>query len=161
MNERNRKALQTRDAILDAAIDLFVKEGFERTSMDAIALAAGVAKGTLYYHYESKEGIIDAVVERYARAMETRLAAVEADETLTLPEKLEAFTRATKEVSAATFSKLHYVRYIDIHDKPPPSWCRGSRRISLASSKREIEPERGASSIRWNWRKSYRPRSTR
>jgi len=117
MLDRYRKALQTRDAILDAAIDLFVKEGFEKTSMDAIALAAGVAKGTLYYHFASKEGIIDAVVERYARTMEARLDAVEADQSLTLVERMEAFSRVTKEVSAATFSKLHYVRYVDIHQK--------------------------------------------
>jgi len=117
MVDRYRKALQTRDAILDAAIDLFIKVGFEKTSMDAIALAAGVAKGTLYYHFASKEGIIDAVVERYARTMETRLDAVETDRSLTLLQKLAAFSRVTKEVSAATFSRLHYVRYVDIHQK--------------------------------------------
>jgi AcrR family transcriptional regulator len=115
--ERDLKAQKTRNAILDAAIELFMREGFEKTSMDAIALAAEVAKGTLYYHYDSKEGIVDAVVERYAKTMEARLAAVEADRRLGFAVKLAAFAVALKQVNSTTFSKLHHVRYIDIHDK--------------------------------------------
>lgn len=115
--DRDLKAQKTRNAILDSAIELFIREGFERTSMDAIALAAQVAKGTLYYHYDSKEGIVDAVVERYAKTMEARLSAVENDRHLGFAGKLAAFSAALKQVNSTTFSKLHHIRYIDIHDK--------------------------------------------
>ena len=115
--DRDLKAQTTRNTILDTAIELFIREGFEKTSMDAIALQAKVAKGTLYYHYDSKEGIVDAVVERYAKAMEERLSLVESDRCLGLAGKLEAFTAALEEVNSKTFSKLHRVRYIDIHHK--------------------------------------------
>jgi AcrR family transcriptional regulator len=117
MPDRNRKAQQTRDAILDAAIELFVNEGFEKTSMDAIALAAQVAKGTLYYHYASKEAMIDAAVERYAQRMEARLRALETDPRLDFKQKMEAFSRTLKAINSETFSRLHHVRYVDIHQK--------------------------------------------
>jgi len=117
MVPREKKARQTRDIVLDAAIDLFVAQGFETTSMDAIAMAAKVAKGTLYYYFQSKEGIVDAIVERYAQTMETRLSAVAADRHLGFTGKLAAFVAAMKEINSATFARLHHVRYIDIHQK--------------------------------------------
>jgi len=114
---RRPQPLTTRDAILDAAVDLFIRYGFEASSMDAIAAAAGVAKGSLYYHYESKEGIVDAILDRYRRAIETRLAAIEADSSRGALDKVRDFGTALAEVNSATFSRLHRVRTIDIHQK--------------------------------------------
>ena len=114
---RNRKVGSTRDAILDAAVELFVHDGFKETSMDAIANEAELAKGSLYYHFESKEGILDAILERYRSAMEIRLAAIEADPRLGALEKLLSFAAAIEELNSATFTKLHRIRYIDIHQK--------------------------------------------
>lgn len=111
------KAARTQDLILDTAMRLFAQDGFAETSMDAIAAAAAVAKGTLYYHYQSKEGILDAILERYRGTMEARLAAVEADARLDALGKLGAFVAEMRAVNAATFSVLHRVRYIDIHHK--------------------------------------------
>lgn len=50
-------------AIKAAALDLFVELGFEAASMDAIAVAAKVSKGTLYARYESKEPLFRAILE--------------------------------------------------------------------------------------------------
>lgn len=116
MKRTEEQSHNTRDAILDTAIDLFVRDGFDSTSMDSIAAAANVAKGTLYYHYDSKEGILDAILERYARDMESRLSAVEA-QSLEPAEKLRAFVATMAEVNEATFTKLHHVKHIDIHFK--------------------------------------------
>jgi TetR/AcrR family transcriptional repressor of mexJK operon len=51
-----------RAAIARAALDLFVRDGYERTSVDAIAAAAGVSKRTVYSHYADKEQLFLAVV---------------------------------------------------------------------------------------------------
>lgn len=51
-------------AILDAAQQLFAAFGFRRTSMDDIARAAGVAKGTLYLYFDGKEAVFRAVHAR-------------------------------------------------------------------------------------------------
>jgi len=52
-----------RAAILAAARDLFVRTGVERTSMDAVAGAAGVSKRTVYDYYGDKHGLLLGVVE--------------------------------------------------------------------------------------------------
>jgi TetR/AcrR family transcriptional repressor of mexJK operon len=52
-----------RAAIGRAALDLFVRDGYERTSVDAIAAEAGVSKRTVYSHYADKERLFLAVVE--------------------------------------------------------------------------------------------------
>jgi len=49
-------------AILDAAGELFLTEGFERTSMDAVSRSAGVSKQTVYGHFQNKEGLFRAVI---------------------------------------------------------------------------------------------------
>ncbi len=56
------KDLEKRAAILEAAKQLFVKQGFEGTSMDAIANKAGVSKLTVYSHYRDKETLFAAAV---------------------------------------------------------------------------------------------------
>jgi AcrR family transcriptional regulator len=55
-NGRDSRAQQTRERIRAAARQLFLRQGYQATSMDAIRVAAGVAsKETLYRHYPSKE----------------------------------------------------------------------------------------------------------
>ena len=49
-------------AIVQAALELFVRDGFARTSVDAIAEAAGVSKRTIYNHYGDKESLFLSVV---------------------------------------------------------------------------------------------------
>jgi AcrR family transcriptional regulator len=109
------RAESTKDAILDGAIDLFISEGFEATSMDAIALRAEVAKGTLYYHFNSKEGIVDAIMERFAEAAEERLAAIASESGIDPIKRLARLTAALKELNASSFPRLHRLKYIDIH----------------------------------------------
>lgn len=60
---RERKKRQTRKAIIDAAIRLFAEKGFEHTSMDELARAAGVGKGTIYGYFKTKEQIFLAYCE--------------------------------------------------------------------------------------------------
>lgn len=61
---RSPKGEQTRTAIVEAALRLFRDNGYEATTMRAIATAAGVATGNAYYYFGSKEELI---LEYYAR----------------------------------------------------------------------------------------------
>jgi AcrR family transcriptional regulator len=54
---------QKRTAIVAAALRLFLRDGFERTSVDAIAAEAGVSKRTIYNHYGDKESLFLSVIE--------------------------------------------------------------------------------------------------
>ena len=51
----HRPAAQRREEILDAAHTLFTTKGFQPTTMEDILGIVGIAKGTLYYHFPSKE----------------------------------------------------------------------------------------------------------
>jgi AcrR family transcriptional regulator len=63
MRQAERSEL-TRNAILDGARRLFADSGFAGATMDDIAQAAGVAKGAVYHHFPTKEGVFEAVFER-------------------------------------------------------------------------------------------------
>lgn len=52
------------DAIAEAAFELFAQHGYADTKMDAVAKRAGVAKGTLYLYFASKEELFRGVIER-------------------------------------------------------------------------------------------------
>jgi AcrR family transcriptional regulator len=53
--------MSTRERILDAALDLFIEKGFDKTSLREIAEQLGVTKAALYYHFASKEDILMAL----------------------------------------------------------------------------------------------------
>ena len=53
-----------REAVLDAAVELFLADGFDGTSMDAVAARAGVAKTTVYAHFGDKVELFHAATER-------------------------------------------------------------------------------------------------
>jgi AcrR family transcriptional regulator len=60
-----KEAEERRNEILDAADKLFGQKGFDGTSTNDILEKVGIARGTLYYHFKSKEDIVDALIERY------------------------------------------------------------------------------------------------
>lgn len=53
---------KTKRAIFEAAIKIFSESGYDGATMDDIASSAGVAKGTLYYHFKSKEEIFKYII---------------------------------------------------------------------------------------------------
>jgi AcrR family transcriptional regulator len=64
-----KKSEVTRARILDAALDLFRRHGFEETTMRGIAAAAGLSLGSAYYYFQSKEDLVMAFYERAMDAM--------------------------------------------------------------------------------------------
>jgi AcrR family transcriptional regulator len=64
---------ETKRRIIDAAYELFYKGGFARVGVDDIAEAAGVTKRTLYYHFDSKDALVAAVLEVQNALMLTRI----------------------------------------------------------------------------------------
>jgi AcrR family transcriptional regulator len=51
-------------AILDGAIKIFLEQGYAGTTMDKIAVAAGVSKPTVYNHFQDKESLFNALMEK-------------------------------------------------------------------------------------------------
>lgn len=62
-----KEAAIRKNEILDAAEHLFVTKGFDKTSTNDILSEVGIARGTLYYHFKSKEEILDALIMRFTQ----------------------------------------------------------------------------------------------
>jgi AcrR family transcriptional regulator len=65
----------TREALLAAARQAFVRKGFAATSTPEIVAAAGVTRGALYHHFQDKGGLFQALLEEEARAVARRIEA--------------------------------------------------------------------------------------
>jgi AcrR family transcriptional regulator len=72
---RTKPPAARRAELMNAAQELFLKLGVGPTTVDQITAAAGVAKGTFYLHFASKEAILTALRVRYVQVLQERLEA--------------------------------------------------------------------------------------
>jgi TetR/AcrR family acrAB operon transcriptional repressor len=70
------EAAATRDSILDAAEKLFVEQGVSRTTLQHIATEAGVTRGAIYWHFDDKGALFNAMMERVTLPFECALASL-------------------------------------------------------------------------------------
>ena len=111
----------TKERILETALELFAQSGYLGTSMSDIAGALGITKGALYKHYTSKQEILDSIVEQMNKMDYERAEAYEMPETepdgfaeayLKTPiEKIRTYSMAqfdhwTKERFSSNFRKM-------------------------------------------------------
>src|SRR6185295_17683009 len=67
-NKRIEQGRRSRDRLLRAATQRFAAQGFSGTSIDDVCREAGVVKSAVYWHFDSKEGLLAAVLEETATA---------------------------------------------------------------------------------------------
>ena len=77
-----KDAEERRNEILDVAEVLFGTKGFEQTSTNDILEKVGIARGTLYYHFKSKEDILDAMIERMNNQLLAMAAQIAGQQTI-------------------------------------------------------------------------------
>jgi AcrR family transcriptional regulator len=63
VNKRVAQGQATRAALIEVATELFATNGYDATAIPAVLGAAGVSRGALYHHFESKEALFEAVLE--------------------------------------------------------------------------------------------------
>lgn len=83
-----KDAEERRNEILDVAERLFCAKGFDNASTNDILKEIGIARGTLYYHFKSKEDILDAMIERLTNQMVAKASAIALDESIPVLERL-------------------------------------------------------------------------
>lgn len=82
---RQFKKEQTRRAIAAAALSLFEAKGFEGTTMDQIAVAAGISRPTVFNHFARKEDILEVVGDLLRERVGSRIQQLHRDGTLADP----------------------------------------------------------------------------
>lgn len=88
----------TRDKIVSVATRLFSRFGFHKTSMDEIAKIARKAKGSLYYHFASKEDLFKEVVSQELTNLKAQLTIIIDKPSLGASEKLNQYLIKRMEV---------------------------------------------------------------
>lgn len=115
---KTRKGEQTRERILDAALELFRTQGYAETTMRQIAQAADVAVGNAYYYFASKDQLILAFYERN-HAEHLRLLGDALDETRDFQDRLRTVLR-TKVDSAMPYRRLSTKLFTSAADPESP-----------------------------------------
>lgn len=83
-----KDATERRNEILDVAERLFCTRGYDQTSTNDILAEIGIARGTLYYHFTSKEDILDAMIDRILDEIVRRTSRIALDESVPVLERL-------------------------------------------------------------------------
>jgi AcrR family transcriptional regulator len=115
-----KEAEERRNEILDVAYSLFSEKGYDSTSVADILAKTGIAKGTLYYHFKSKEAIMDGLIERILSGMLEKAKIVALDPSLTVYEKLLHTVRSLhleKEEGKEILNHIHKPQNALMHQK--------------------------------------------
>ena len=83
-----------REQLLAIAATLFAERGFKNTTVRDIADAAGILSGSLYHHFDSKEAMVDELLDTFQTELWTQYDEIEASD-LSPKAKLEAIVRAS------------------------------------------------------------------
>lgn len=75
-SRRQEYADLTRQGVLDAAATLFAEQGYAKTSLEQVAAAARVSKGTVYAHFEGKQALFLAAFVDLERALHDRITTI-------------------------------------------------------------------------------------
>ncbi|MEU6381140.1 ScbR family autoregulator-binding transcription factor [Streptomyces sp. NPDC046909] len=110
---QQERAIRTRRAVLEAAAHVFAEHGYVAATVADILKTAGVTKGALYFHFDSKEalakGVLELQTDQQLPAQETRLQEV-VDITMTVAHRLpvDAVLRAGARLSSDPVGREHY-----------------------------------------------------
>jgi len=115
---------QTRDAILEAARHRFFHYGFKKTTIDEIAMDAGVGKGTVYLYFDNKEEIMLTIAAGVKRNITEQMRAIAASPVTPPEEKLRRMVMtAVTSVHDAVNTTAHGVEIVDEMLRPRIMAC--------------------------------------
>jgi TetR/AcrR family acrAB operon transcriptional repressor len=147
------EAAATRDSILNAAEKLFVEQGVSRTTLQHIASEAGVTRGAIYWHFDDKSALFNAMMERATLPLESAVKVLDqtdaADPLQDLRDYMLSVFRVTVEdpqarrVFEIALLKMEFVDELDAvrvrRRQSQEAWMtRAEGRIRLAAKREQI-----------------------
>ena len=139
--KNGRKATVTRERILDAAAKVLAERGYAGTRLGEIADVAGIQAPAIYYHFESREALVEEVVRVGTRKTREHVERVLAD----LPRELTALER----LDAAVEAHLRFV--LDMSDYCKAA-IRNAGQLPADMRARQLEDEKAYGVL---WRKLF------
>lgn len=137
----------TKARVLDAALASFGTAGYDSTSLDGLAVGLGIRKQTILYHFVSKRGLLNAVVDRVAEdltlAMDQVLAGGQRDW-----ERVDALVRSVFRVALEQPVLLGLLREVSRPNSPGAQRLRGHLDPLMTRARLWIEAEMAAGRLR-------------
>lgn len=146
-----RKQQLVRNAIYDSAIDLFATSGFDETTVEEVAQAAGVSRRSFFRYFASKDDLLAQSVVSYGAVLTAAIAACPAEftplevvrETVLSTVKYTAAqprTRQIVEIAARSTSarQAYLSRMIDVEDKVAEAFAKRQKGASKAEMKQRL-----------------------
>lgn len=135
MTRISKPPQERKKEILDTALELFMKNGYENTSVGDIVEKLGVAQGLFYYYFKSKEEVYRAAMEQFADEFAARLISLTL-EPIPLMERIEKVLGCMSELLAepehAFMDQAHLAEHLDMDN-----------RLSIHIAQSLIEPVAG------------------
>lgn len=101
---RSRRTVDVPTRLIQVATELFAKRGFESTSVQSIVEAAGVTKGAMYHHFDSKDDLLYEIYARMLRMQTTQLEKF-ANAELPVTQRVYAAAADVVETTVANFDE--------------------------------------------------------
>ena len=123
-----KEAAERRNEILDAAEELFVTKGYDKTSTNDILDKVKIARGTLYYHFKSKEDILNAMIDRINSSLIARAEAVAKDKSVPIVERIVmtiTSLRVNTDIGNEIITLVHKPQNALMHQKMQKSLVEG------------------------------------
>jgi TetR/AcrR family transcriptional repressor of nem operon len=101
----------TKEEIIRIGIDLFRKQGYNRTSMNDLAQACGLQKGSFYHYFSSKEALMSAILDTLYQYYRNKIFSLAYDQTKSPAERMEIFFKKqepvfTQELTGCLFGNI-------------------------------------------------------
>lgn len=115
-----KEAAERRNEILDVAEELFVSKGYDNTSTNDIIDRVGIARGTLYYHFRSKEDILNAIIQRINDSLVAKARAAASETSVPVIDRLMmtiASLHVDSEIGDEIIDQVHKPQNALMHQK--------------------------------------------
>lgn len=115
-----KKPEERKNEILDAAEMLFTTKGYTNTTINDILEVVGIAKGTFYYYFQSKEEVMDAIVMRFIDTGVKAAKAIASDPNLKATDKIFRILMAQNPAAGRKeqmIEQLHQVNNAEMHQR--------------------------------------------
>lgn len=111
---------ERKNEILEAAMNLFFEKGFQKTAVSDIVKKLGIAQGTFYYYFKSKEEVLDEIIHLYVEMIIKSAIPIVEDKSLNAIDKMKKILmiefNVNNENETIVFN-LHSMENLDIHQK--------------------------------------------